>query len=893
MANKKIENSTLFGKNVVKPTTEEFRELLEVVGLTIEAFKELLAQSLKQAKAKPFDGYANLKDIQKGIEGVDKATEGLTKAEAEQIKLEKKLADLKTQQAKDNEVIKQQIVATRKELRETAKVRAGLLTTYQQESKRLRDLKNDYKNAVLEQGEMSDTAQKLLKDVLELDKKLVDLDASVNDNFRSVGSYKKQLAQLENQLNSVQGSVRKANNALRAIGIIAVLDLLKTSFAGSEKGAVAFQKVITSVTVTVSLFVTRLTALFEKTDNIFDLFKNGKEVFKGFTEEVEETIKKNLELVDANEKLRKSQDIALRNLANQRKEYERLRILAEDATTPLLSQIENAQKASELFEKIAKAEVELARQRSENARLALENDTTSLARQQEYTEAYVAFIDKQIEVNQELADVDRTFREALRDELEQELDFILDVSDRRKTVAEKTLSDETIATNKRVKAITDAENDINQSFDSVIAKTLEYQKKLNDSGKSNVDLIKLETQLRTLSGLETTEAINKQAKAIELDEIVKKRVLELVLELTTAERDFKDAKIETKDILEKDKKLNNEIKLQLDDLQELRKEGVVLAEFEEQQAERNLQAKIDRLREEVKAIEDDATKKLELQKQLNDALIDQEKQAIAKKEKLKEDEKEEELKKEAEKQARLQELRQLGVDSIRDIAQKNLEATTNAIDREISALEAREDRLRELADKGVENVENNLALEQKRRAELEQKRAEAVRRQQRVELGLSVLETYSNKVSNNDPNALTSTITDTSLLLSFINSLPAFYEGTEDTGKVPNAIDSKGGRLSILHDNERVLNARQNAMIPDGMSNLELATIAKMSDKAVMPSRGIDNPQILNELRELRNAIEAKPVYDFRYDDVKKAVVDVVESRGRIERSFRKNDGFF
>jgi len=87
MANKKIQNKDLIADNLLQPTIKEFEELLKVVNLTQQSFEELLKQSLKNAKAKPFDGYANLKDISKGIEDVDKAVEGLTKAEEEQLKL--------------------------------------------------------------------------------------------------------------------------------------------------------------------------------------------------------------------------------------------------------------------------------------------------------------------------------------------------------------------------------------------------------------------------------------------------------------------------------------------------------------------------------------------------------------------------------------------------------------------------------------------------------------------------------------------------------------------------------------------------------------------------------------------------------------------------------------
>jgi hypothetical protein len=54
--------------------------------------------------------------------------------------------------------------------------------------------------------------------------------------------------------------------------------------------------------------------------------------------------------------------------------------------------------------------------------------------------------------------------------------------------------------------------------------------------------------------------------------------------------------------------------------------------------------------------------------------------------------------------------------------------------------------------------------------------------------------------------------------------LPAFLEGTEDTGANGKGVDGKGGFHAILHPNERVLTKEQNAKIGN-VSNNELASI--------------------------------------------------------------------
>ena len=917
MANKKIENSTLFDKNVVKPTIEEFQELLKVVSLTKDAFKDLLEQSVKQAKAKPFDGYANLKDIQKGIEGIDKATEGLTKAEEEKIKLTQKLADLQTQEAKDNEVIKQQIVATRKELRETAKVRAGLLSLYQKESKELNENRNRYKELFLQTEQnrkgfkglifgftkSGKELKKLRKEVNNADDKLKDLDKAVGQNQRSVGEYEKAWKSLKQQIKT-----------FATIGFVfKILEGLSSAFQANSRTGAELEKLMGRFTVTLSVFISRFADAIPTIKLLFTDFVNGfkrslleiqlsiaktpligdddraKEIqkeldslakdsgkslsdlgkaFKGIGKEIEKTIQANDRLIDTTLIYKRQINDLIKDQSKLLKSEAELEIQSEDNTLSLQERKIATEELIAVQTELNQIEEEIATKELKLAELGVQASKDSVDAQERLAQATLNLETIRAQGVTERENGLKKLRDIESDDIERRLDFLIDLADKQKAVNDAIIADDTSTFNERQKARID-----NQKIESDLFKRANIE--LNKATKEEIDLNKLKVESDNL-------VIEEKSKNAGLNDRLVGRILELIRddidftrEQTQGKKDLNEA--------ERQSNLTKEESILIEEaLNEANKDGANLEQILIDLSDKRLQAEIDNLNIKIALLKNGSEAEIEAQKELDEKLLEQ-----------KERQADRESEVEAKKQERLQELRQLGVDSIRNIAQKNLEATTNAIDREISALEAREDSLRELANKGVENVENNLALEQKRRAELEAKRAEAVKRQQRVELGLSVLETYSNKVGSGDPNALTSTITDTSLLLSFINSLPAFYEGTEDTGKVSNGIDHNGGRLSILHDNERVLTAKQNAMIPDRMSNLELATMAQMSDKAVMPSKGIDNPQILNELRELRNAIEAKPVYDFRYDDVKKAVVDVVESRGRVERNFRKNERFF
>jgi hypothetical protein len=765
MAKKVIKGTDLIEKDALKNAIKDFETLIATVNLATDALKGVLAESIKISKVKTFDNYDDLQKAQKGVEGIENAVEGLTKAEKERAKLQQKLSDLRQEEAKQNAVIQVQITEQRKALREEAKARAGLIGEYAKQSKRLTDLRKAYKDLALTEGEASQEAQDLLNEITQLDKALKELDNRVGQNTREVGSYKKQLMQLERQLGNVEDAVDKTNNALKALGILTFLNALQTSFAGSEKGGVAFQKVLTSITVTLALFVERLVKLFESTDSIFDLYENGKKVFKDFSSEAEALIEKQLKLVDAEEKLRKSTLAQQVAIADLRKQYEALRTASEDTTIPLQKQAEASEKAVGLLISLNAKELELAKERLANAKTALDNNATNVSAQQAYAEAYVAFIDIQINAQNELLDVQKTGTEAYRDILEQELDFLFDVSDARKTTNERLLENDRATTTDRLKAITDSEKDIADSFDNVIDRVIAYQEAVNKSnariGKSTTDTANLEIKLREAMSATTTEEVAKQIKALELDEIVKRRILELARELEAAERDFADSKVKSTEIIEQELDLNRQIELQNARLLALQNTSIDLDEEQRKANEALLDSEIQLLQAQLETLEDGSVKKLEVQKKLNDLIIQRtieqvkkvksiEEKALEDAEKLKQ----KEIEAEKLKQERIAELQQLGVQGAQALAQKAFENTNANIDREIQAVQNRQEVLRGLASRGQQDAEKNLAIEEKRQAELEARRAQAIRRQKQVELGLAVLETYSNKVANDEKNPL-------------------------------------------------------------------------------------------------------------------------------------------
>jgi hypothetical protein len=119
----------------------------------------------------------------------------------------------------------------------------------------------------------------------------------------------------------------------------------------------------------------------------------------------------------------------------------------------------------------------------------------------------------------------------------------------------------------------------------------------------------------------------------------------------------------------------------------------------------------------------------------------------------------------------------------------------------------------------------SLVESEKKEAEVRQERERELQSQQRIEAGLAAFQVFAANASEDPNTALTKTLTDITTLSAFLGALPSFFVGTEDTGKANNALDSNGGRLSILHDNERVITAEQNKQIGK-LSNEELTRLA-------------------------------------------------------------------
>ena len=245
-----------------------------------------------------------------------------------------------------------------------------------------------------------------------------------------------------------------------------------------------------------------------------------------------------------------------------------------------------------------------------------------------------------------------------------------------------------------------------------------------------------------------------------------------------------------------------------------------------------------------------------------------------------------------------------GIDFAESRAQARTQRRIQRIDEEIAARQQQANLYKQLAAQGNQDAEKSAAVEQKNIDKLQLKRERALRRQQRTEVLLSGLKSYTAKLEQGDPNALLSTVTDMSTLMALLGQLNPFYHGTEDTGNGKGPLKDKYGTITgYTHANEGVLKKEHNEM-RKGVSNEQLATLGKLyregkiqtvdAESAHMQTNlmaNLDLNIVAQGLEDVVNAVKEIPVPKQDYDVVGKIIKDKLKMGNTTKVTLRKNRG--
>ena len=204
-----------------------------------------------------------------------------------------------------------------------------------------------------------------------------------------------------------------------------------------------------------------------------------------------------------------------------------------------------------------------------------------------------------------------------------------------------------------------------------------------------------------------------------------------------------------------------------------------------------------------------------------------------------------------------------------------------AIDEELAKAQEQQSFLQDLAKNGNIKAEQSLAENQRIIEEANRKKEAELKKQERIKLAQSVYSTYSSKVEAQVENPLAETIRDVTLLQAFINSLPAFHDGTEDTGSNGKGIDGKGGFQAILHPNERVIPKALNDKI-GSMSNEDLTRLAiQYQNEGIIQGKiqteRSDMTLLVAEVKDLKQVIQDKPEFSAEVGKITQTSFEILE----------------
>lgn len=212
---------------------------------------------------------------------------------------------------------------------------------------------------------------------------------------------------------------------------------------------------------------------------------------------------------------------------------------------------------------------------------------------------------------------------------------------------------------------------------------------------------------------------------------------------------------------------------------------------------------------------------------------------------------------------------------------KQSEKRIKQIEDELKKAQDQQTFLQDLAKNGNIKAEQSLAENQKIIEEANRKKEAELKKQERIRLAESVYSTYSSKVEAQVDNPLMETIRDVTLLQSFINSLPAFHDGTEDTGSNGRGIDGKGGFQAVLHPNERVIPKALNDQI-GSMSNEDLTRLAIQYQnegiiRGKIQTERSDMTLLVSEVKDLKQVIQDKPEFSAEVGKITQTSFEILE----------------
>lgn len=236
--------------------------------------------------------------------------------------------------------------------------------------------------------------------------------------------------------------------------------------------------------------------------------------------------------------------------------------------------------------------------------------------------------------------------------------------------------------------------------------------------------------------------------------------------------------------------------------------------------------------------------------------------------------------------------------STNDLIQMGMDAYVKSLERNISLVEDRMNRLNQSIDflqqkaaTGNITANESLAKAQEDQLNAEKEKAKFQRTIQRMQFAMTIFNAYNSNIQNAKvgENPFTKTITDISALTAFVGSLPTFYEGTDTT--IADALGNphlqgKDGYVVRVDGSEKVLNPYLSAKTGN-LTTRDIAQIAedRLKGKLVYGNEINStannmwaNMQLIDEIQDLKSIIKNKPETNIAMGEIVGGVMKIVET---------------
>lgn len=807
---------------------------------------------------------------------------------------------------------------------------------------RLRSINDSARDGRRDVGRYEKGFEEIRKEVIAAEKQFKELTEQFGENSVQARRAEKRYEELKEQLDDIKKSsadtqrgIKRLTSAFKGFAtatiVLKIFELLNDAISQNTEGTAELQKIWVRVTGTLQVVAGRLVVLFDELkvafvavqarferfilsiqinvlkfqQNISDLGDGIKEffgvdtsgsdrlakkiaelqkeyegladqteininAFDGLGAEIEDIVSKQVALVDITieyrKEIAKNDQQINKNIASQQAYQDAF----ESSTLSLTEQIEAGVAFRESLQETQRLEEDNAKRRVDLARLNADANKNNIDAQEELIQAEREYVQLVADNASELAATENEIQQLRNDATQRNLDFYVDDAQNRIDTNQRIIDDET-QTFARRRELLEQNDKEREEANRLRAEAL--NKTLQQMGKAELDFEDLRKR-------QSSEEIARIIEESGLNDDLAGRALEIIRERRTEIQDNAEAQRDLNAAEAESARLLDDIALQEAALIKIQKEGVDLEKVLENLSAQRLQSDIDNLRERIAAAKEGSAEQIALNQELNDKLLEQNQTRIDKE-------------KEANEKA-LQDLQkgaEVAFEVLGDANEKRSERRVEAINEEIAAEQARLQTLQALAAEGNEDAENNIALTEQRQRQLELEREQQIKRQQQAELALTAVQTYAAKTTAGDPNPLASTIADIEVLRAFVGSLGSFFEGTEDTGKVANPLDNNGGRLAVIHNNERIMTAEQNRVIGN-MSNAELTELAHREN--TRRTEGQPSQMVFQAVKELIHVTKNSPIYlGGDWDEITEMVTHKVKKGNTLEKKHTKKGGIW